>query len=132
MFIVIDCLFACKVIDSISWTSALVLSVFFISCQNYYLYLCNLLLHMYKHFLHLKHVFIFMFKCWILLKPVLRGVDSSLHFTVPSMNRLSQTEPATFTILSFWTFFRDFYFLYFNVFYLPFQIEYCLTISHHT
>jgi hypothetical protein len=29
-------------------------------------------------------------KCWILLKPVLGVVDGSLHFTVPSMNRLNQ------------------------------------------
>jgi hypothetical protein len=47
-----------------------------------------------------------MFKCWILLKPVLGGVD----FPVPSMNRLNQTEPATFLILSFWAIFRDFVF----------------------
>jgi hypothetical protein len=38
-------------------------------------------------------------KCWILLIPVLGGVDGSLHLTVPSMNRLNQTEPATFSIL---------------------------------
>jgi hypothetical protein len=41
------------------------------------------------------------------------GVDGSLHLTVPSMNRLNQTEPATFSILSFWAFFRDFCLLYF-------------------
>jgi hypothetical protein len=29
---------------------------------------------------------------------VLGGVDDSLHFTVPSMNRLNKTEPATFSI----------------------------------
>ena len=29
-----------------------------------------------------------------LLKPVLWAVDSSLHFPLPSMNRLNQTEPA--------------------------------------
>jgi hypothetical protein len=51
-------------------------------------------------------------KCWILLKPVLGGMDGSLHLTVPSMNRLNQTEPATFSILPCWTFFRDSYFLY--------------------
>jgi hypothetical protein len=55
----------------------------------------------------------FVFKCWILLKPVLGGVDGNLHFPVPSMNRLNQTEPATFSILSCWAFFRDSVFLYF-------------------
>jgi hypothetical protein len=55
----------------------------------------------------------FMFKCWILLKPVLVGVDGSLHFTVSSMNRPNQTEPATFSILPCWAFFGDSYFLYF-------------------
>ena len=54
-----------------------------------------------------------MFKCWILLKSVLGGVDGSLHFTLPSMNRLNQTELATFAILLFWSFFRDSLFLYF-------------------
>jgi hypothetical protein len=53
-----------------------------------------------------------MLKCWIRLKPVLGGVDGSLHFTVSSMNRLNQTEPATVSILSFWAFFGEFYFLY--------------------
>jgi hypothetical protein len=52
----------------------------------------------------------------VLLKPVLRGVDGSLHLTVPSMNRLNQTEPAAFSILQFWAFSRDSYFLYFNTF----------------
>ena len=47
-----------------------------------------------------------MFKCLILLKPVLVGVDSSLHFTLLSMNRLNQTETATFAILLFWAFYR--------------------------
>jgi hypothetical protein len=49
----------------------------------------------------------------ILLKLVLGGMGSSMHFAVPSMNRLNQTEPATFLILPLWTFFRDSYFLYF-------------------
>jgi hypothetical protein len=44
---------------------------------------------------------------------VLAGVDGNLHFPVPSMNRLSQTEPSTFSILPFWTLFRDSVFLYF-------------------
>jgi hypothetical protein len=44
--------------------------------------------------------------------PVLRGVDGNLHFPVPSMNRLNQTEPATFSILLCWAFFRDSVFLY--------------------
>jgi hypothetical protein len=59
-------------------------------------------------------------KCWILLKPVLGGVDGNMHLTVPSMNRLNQTEPATFSILPFWAFFGDSYFLYFNVLYCVF------------
>jgi hypothetical protein len=56
----------------------------------------------------------FTFKCWILLKPVLGGVDGNLHFPVPSMNRLNQTEPATFSILPCWAFFRDSVFIYFK------------------
>jgi hypothetical protein len=31
---------------------------------------------------------------------VLGGVDGNLHFPVPSMNRLNQTEPATFSIIN--------------------------------
>jgi hypothetical protein len=42
-----------------------------------------------------------MIKCCILLKPVLVGADGNLHFPFPPMNRLNQTESATFTILSF-------------------------------
>jgi hypothetical protein len=42
---------------------------------------------------------------------VLAGVDGILHLTVPSMNRLNQTEPATFSIMPCWAFFRDSYFL---------------------
>jgi hypothetical protein len=38
------------------------------------------------------------------VKPVLGGVDASLYLTVPSMNRLNQTEPATFSILTCWAF----------------------------
>jgi hypothetical protein len=57
----------------------------------------------------------FRVKCWILLKPVLEGVDGNFHFPVPSMNRLNQTEPATFSILLCWTFFRDSVLLYFIV-----------------
>jgi hypothetical protein len=56
----------------------------------------------------------FRVKCWILLKPVLGGVNGNLHFPVPSMNRLNQTEPATFSIFLCWTFFRDSVFLYFT------------------
>jgi hypothetical protein len=56
----------------------------------------------------------FNFKCCILLKPVLGGVDGNLHLPVPSMNRHNQTEPATFLILSCWAFFRDSVFLYFK------------------
>jgi hypothetical protein len=39
-----------------------------------------------------------MFKYGILLKLVQGGVDSSLHLTVPSMNRLNQTKLAAFSI----------------------------------
>jgi hypothetical protein len=42
-----------------------------------------------------------------------RGVDGNLHFQVPSMNRLYQTEPTTFSILLCWTFFKDSVFLFF-------------------
>jgi hypothetical protein len=35
------------------------------------------------------------------LQPVLGGMDGNLHFPVPSMNRLNQTEPSTFSVLSF-------------------------------
>jgi hypothetical protein len=52
----------------------------------------------------------FYVKCWILFKQML---DGNLHLTVPSFNRLSQTEFTTFSILPFWTFFRESYFLYF-------------------
>jgi hypothetical protein len=57
----------------------------------------------------------FRVKWWILLKPVLGVVDGNLHFPLPFMNRLNQTEPATFSILSCWTFFRNSVFLYFIV-----------------
>jgi hypothetical protein len=59
-------------------------------------------------------IYYFMFKCWILLKPVLKGLDGNLHFPVLSMNRLNQTEPATFSILPCWAFFRDSVFIYFT------------------
>jgi hypothetical protein len=55
--------------------------------------------------------------------PVLGGVDGSLHLTVPSMNRLNQTEPATFSIMPFWAFLRDSYFLYFGFKLLSFPQE---------
>jgi hypothetical protein len=66
--------------------------------------------------------YLFMFKCWIL--PVLRVVDGILHLIEPSINRLNQTEPATFSILTFWAFFRDSYplsilsskMIYYNIF----------------
>jgi hypothetical protein len=45
-----------------------------------------------------------MFQCWILFKPVLVGVDGSLHLTEPSMNSLSKTESVKFLILPFWGF----------------------------
>jgi hypothetical protein len=40
------------------------------------------------------------------------GEDGNLHFPVPSMKRLNQTEPATFSILPCWAFFRDSVFIY--------------------
>jgi hypothetical protein len=48
-----------------------------------------------------------MIKSWILLKPVLGGVDSHLHFPLLSisMNRFNQTEPATNLIVPFGRFF---------------------------
>jgi hypothetical protein len=45
---------------------------------------------------------------------VLGGVDGCLHLKVPSMNRPNQTEPATFSILARWAFFRDSYFTLFH------------------
>jgi uncharacterized membrane protein YbaN (DUF454 family) len=39
-------------------------------------------------------------------------VDGNFHIPLPSMNRLSQTELATFSILPCWAFFRDSAFLY--------------------
>ena len=57
---------------------------------------------------HLQMFKIQNLQCWILLinKPVLGGVGGSLHFTLPFMNRLNHTEPASFAILLFWAFFR--------------------------
>jgi hypothetical protein len=51
---------------------------------------------------------------WIFISTfiVLVGVDGNLHFPVPTMNRLNQTEPATFSILPWWTFFRNSVFIY--------------------
>jgi hypothetical protein len=66
-----------------------------------------------RMFLNSKFYY-FTFKCWILLKPVLGGVDGNLHFPVPSMNRLNQTEPATFSMLPCWAFFRDSVFIFFK------------------
>jgi hypothetical protein len=54
-----------------------------------------------------------MLKCRILLKPLLGGVDGNLHLPVPSMKRLDQTEPATFSLLPCWALFRDSVFIYF-------------------
>jgi hypothetical protein len=62
-----------------------------------------------SYFALLTHVKSFRFD---FLKPVLGGVDGILHFPVPSMNRLNQTKPATFSILLCWTLFRDSVFLY--------------------
>jgi hypothetical protein len=46
----------------------------------------------------------------ILLKPVLRGMHVNFHFPLLSVNRLNQTETATFSILSGWAFFGSLYF----------------------
>ena len=51
-----------------------------------------------------------MFKCWILLKPVLREAWTLTCFTLPFMKRLNQTETATYGILLFWAFFRGSFF----------------------
>jgi hypothetical protein len=58
---------------------------------------------------------IFSFNFSAFSKPVLGGVDGNLHFPVPSMNRLNQTEPATFSILPCWAFFRGSIFIYFVI-----------------
>jgi hypothetical protein len=60
---------------------------------------------------------IVMCKCWILLDPVLWAVDRKLHLTLPSMNRLNETEPATFSVLSFLNFFRNFVFCFVLIYY---------------
>jgi hypothetical protein len=62
-----------------------------------------------------QSLYIFVFKCCILVKPVVGGVDGSLQLPLRSMNRLNQTEPATFSILTWWAFFRNSIFLYFIV-----------------
>jgi hypothetical protein len=59
-----------------------------------------------RMFLNSKFHHYTMIKCWILFKPVLEGVEGNLHFPLPSMNRLNQTERATFSILSCWALFR--------------------------
>jgi hypothetical protein len=41
---------------------------------------------------------------------VLGGVNGGLHLQEPSVNRLYQTEPATFPVLLFWMFLRDSFF----------------------
>ena len=45
-----------------------------------------------------------------------RGVDDRLHLTLLSINRLNQTEPATFSVLLFWAFFKGFKSLTISVF----------------
>jgi hypothetical protein len=68
--------------------------------------------------------------CQIGLKNRGPGVDGNVHFPVPSMNRLNQTKPATFSILLCWTFFRDSVFLYFiNMLHIHFGTK--LTMSSH-
>jgi hypothetical protein len=46
-----------------------------------------------------SNVTIFVLKCEILLTPVQGAVDGNLRFPVPSMNRLNETEPATYSIV---------------------------------
>ena len=60
------------------------------------------------------------FKCWILLKPVLGGVNGSLHLPLLSMNGLGQTDPAAYFILLCWAFFKC---SIFSVFYLYFIVH---------
>ena len=48
------------------------------------------------------------------LKPVLGGVDGSLHLPLPSMSRLNQTEPATFSVLLCSAFFKGYIFSVFQ------------------
>jgi hypothetical protein len=66
--------------------------------------------------------------------------NGNLHFPVPSMNKLNQTEAATFSILLCWTFFRDPVFLYFvanracNIFnfvVLDFLKGFCFSLFHN-
>jgi hypothetical protein len=56
----------------------------------------------------------FVFKCWILLKPVLWGMDDNLYFPVPSMNRLNRTEPASFSNCYVWLSLEILFFSFFN------------------
>jgi hypothetical protein len=58
----------------------------------------------------------FMFKCWILLKPVLGGMEVSCTFHYRPWTDL--IKPTTFSILSFWTFLGI---LYFSLFYKVFN-----------
>ena len=55
-----------------------------------------------------------MFKCWILLKSLLGGMDFSLHLPLLSMNRINQTEPATFSVCCVGLTLRVQFFLYFT------------------
>ena len=48
------------------------------------------------------------------------GVDGGLHFPLPFMNRLDQSESETFAILLFWAFFSGSIFQYFWCAYLQF------------
>jgi hypothetical protein len=50
-----------------------------------------------------------------MIEPGQEGVGGSLHLSLPSMNKLNQTDPATFLILLRWAFLRDSYFLYFKL-----------------
>jgi hypothetical protein len=53
-------------------------------------------------------------KMYVLTKWLYHSTEHT--HTVPTMNRLNQTEPATFSILPLWDFFRDSYFSYFRIF----------------
>jgi hypothetical protein len=64
----------------------------------------------------IQNITIVVLKCLILLKPVLGGVECSLHLPVLSMSMLNQTDYATFFQCCFWhVLFRDSVFLYFSL-----------------
>ena len=66
-------------------------------------------------------------KCWNPLKPVLGGMEYSLHLPLPTMNRLNQTEPSTFSILTLWSFRMGYIFHIFSKH--VYNFKYILTIT---